>query len=248
MTIRGGLPAPKGSGPIVLLLAALFFVALARFPLHSQKRPETAKRPAARQQPLPFDPLTAEEKAAAERIALADARVRELLGTGRRRLVEIELLVTKPESEAPVTSAAPLGRNAAVVFFRFDGEFGVRAVVNISSQKVTDVSRLESAQVPLTADDLNEAFQLAVRNTEVTRTLGAAATHFQIETPTKTAAVTGERNIVRGLRVQATEESDPCWKHRCLQLLFRRGDFYLTEPTVIVDLTAQKVYLERRQP
>jgi hypothetical protein len=53
---------------------------------------------------------------------------------------------------------------------------------------------------------------------------------------------------VQGLRVLGAEEKDPCWSHRCVRLLFRDGDVYRSEPIVVVDLTAQKVVVERREP
>src|SRR6266849_4530672 len=201
-------------------------------------------------QVLALNPLTAEEKAAAERVALADSRVSELLGTGRRGLVSVDLLALKPNKEEIAAAAAGLpiqmARHAEVVFFRYEGEFGVRAVVDLSRKAVTEVSRLESEQVPLTSDDLAEAYKLALRNAEVRSALGPDAERFRVEGLQRTAGTAGGQFVVRGLRVQATEESDPCWKHRCLQLLFRRGDVYLTEPVVIVDLSRQQVMLQRR--
>jgi len=48
------------------------------------------------------------------------------------------------------------------------------------------------------------------------------------------------------LRVVASSDQDPCWKHRCVQLFFRKGDVYLID-TVVVDLTAQQSRVERGQ-
>ena len=228
-----------------LLVAALFSGRSATPQEKGQQRTRIALR-----QVLPLDPITAEEKAAAERVALADPRVAELLGTGRRQLISVELLTLKPGKEEMAAAAAgrpiQMGRYAEVVFFRYEGEFGVRAVVDLSRKAVTEVTRLESDQVPLTPDDLAEAFKLALRDTEVRGALGPSAERFRVEGLQKVTGPAGERFIVRGLRVQASEESDPCWKHRCLQLLFRRGDVYLSEPVVVVDLTAQRVLVQRR--
>jgi hypothetical protein len=47
------------------------------------------------------------------------------------------------------------------------------------------------------------------------------------------------------LRLFSKGEDDPCTKHRCVQLMFRRGRDYLADTTVWVDLTERHVYVER---
>jgi hypothetical protein len=204
-------------------------------------------KPPASRKMLPFDPLTSQEKAAAERIALEDSRVKELLGNARRRLVSVELFMGKPEKIEPSPEPVPLTRSAEVVFFRLEGEYGVRAVVDLGRKAVTEVTRLASEEVALTEEDLAEAYQLSLRNDEVRKALGEKAENYRVTESRSANGPPGEQYIVRGLPVRATIESDPCWKHRCLQLLFRHDDVYLTQPIVVVDLSAHQVYLERRQ-
>jgi len=194
-----------------------------------------------RQQTLPLDPLTSEEKVIAERVAKADSHVGELLGTGRQRLIYVEFLALKPEDEQKTreTPGRPIqiGRHAEVLLYRYDGDLGVRAVVDLEKQAVKEVSRVDGEQVPLTSEDVAEALELALQNERLRTKLGPEVQQYRVE---------GGRYRVEGMRILATDESDPCWKHRCLDLLFRRGQFYLAEFPVTVDLTARTVRLERR--
>ena len=209
-------------------------------------RPGTAeiRRPdqiITRQQTLPLDPLTSEEKLIAERIARADSHVGELLGTGRQRLIYVEFLALKPDDEQKTreTPGRPIqiGRHAEVLLYRYDGDLGVRALVDLENRTVKEASRVDGDQVPLTSEDVAEALELALQNEQLRTKLGPEAQQYRVE---------GERYRVEGMRILATDESDPCWKHRCLDLLFRRGQFYLAEFPVTVDLTARTVRLERR--
>jgi hypothetical protein len=197
--------------------------------------------------PQPFDPLTPAERKQAEDIARADARVKALLGTGRTRLVYVDFIAIKPAEPAttPDSPTAPqrIGRRAEVVFYRNDGDFGVRAVVDLEQRAVQQVTRLESIEVPLNTEDLAEALALALRNDAVRALLGADAASFQVA---DTGRGAGARNIVRGLRVIAADNRDSCWQHRCVQLFFRRGNVHLVD-TVFVDLTTQQARVERGQ-
>src|SRR2546426_7413563 len=134
------------------------------------------------QRRLPLDPLTEDERRAAERVALADPRVQQLLGAGRRQLISVELFSMKPPREQIEAAAAgraiAMGRFAEVIFFRPDGEFGVRAVVELPRGAVAAVERLESQQVPLTQADLAEAWQLASRDAEGRQALGTDVERF----------------------------------------------------------------------
>ena len=237
------------SQPLALCGGLCIFAVLTVAPHTSPPRPEQAKPEQARV--LPLDPLTEHEKHEAEQVALADPRVQELLGKGRRKTVSVDLTAIKPSQEGIQAAAAgrsiSMGRFAVVVLFRYEGEAGVRAVVDLARGTVTEVARLSSEQIPMTVDDLAEAWQLARRDEEVHRALGPEVERYEVErTPPKPAAAP-PGFVVRALRVRGTEEKDPCFHHRCLQLLFARGNAYLTEPTVIVDLSAQKVYVQRRE-
>jgi hypothetical protein len=183
--------------------------------------------------------MTSGEQAAAERIARNDSRVKELLGESGVRVVSVLPVLIKAESPEKFDVKQ---RQIEVVLFRPQGEVGARVVVNLRQNNVVAVSRLTGDQVPYTNDDLADAFQLALRDAEVLRALPEAQS-FRIR-PVPPGAAT-PKNIVEGLPVRSSDPNDPCSKHRCLWLLFRRGNDYLSQPSVTVDLTDKRVYVEK---
>jgi len=131
----------------------------------------------------PLDPLTAAERRQAEEVARADARVKELLGGGRSRLVYVDFIAIKPPnaSTEPDSPEKPLaiGRHAEVVFYRYDDDSGVRALVDLQQRSVAQAARIDSAEVPLNTEELSESMALALKNDAVTSLLGADANTFQ---------------------------------------------------------------------
>jgi len=191
-----------------------------------------------------LDPLTQEERATAERIARADARVKQLLGEGGVRLVSTTPVIIK-RGDSPEKIDLHQ-REVEVVLFRPEGEVGARVLVNLRQSSVANLQRLESSQVPFTADDLNDAFQLAMRDTEVLRTLGPEAKSFRVQAERTDSEAARAEKEVTGLPVRSNDPKDPCYKHRCMQLLFRNGTDYLSM-AVNVDLSAKRVAMERGQ-
>jgi hypothetical protein len=163
-----------------------------------------------------------------------------LLGESGVRVVSVLPVLIKTESPEKFDVKQ---RQIEVVLFRPQGEVGARVVVNLRQNNVVEVSRLTSDQVPYTNDDLADAFQLALRDPDVAKALGPEAQSFQIRRgpPSRTAP----KNVVEGLPVRSGDPNDPCSKHRCLWLMFRRGNDYLSQPNVTVDLTEKRVYVEK---
>ncbi len=125
------------------------------------------------------------------------------------------------------------------------GEAGVRLVS--ATPVLIKTERLASDQVPFTNDDLADAFQLAMRDPEVLKALGPEARTFRPRTgPPGPPTAAAPQNTVGGLPVRSPDPNDPCSTHRCLRLTFRRGTDYLSEPIVVVDLTAKHVSVEKR--
>jgi hypothetical protein len=197
---------------------------------------------------MPLDPLTPQEKEVATRIASEDGRVKELLGGGRQRLIYVDFFALKPEdrSRAEEKDGRPIriGRHAEVVFYSYQNDQGARVVVDLNRRAATEVSRLEGDLVPLTFDDLVEARDIALRNSEVRGLLGADSQRFEVLRQT---ARYDQQPRVEGLRLRTTDPSDPCYKQRCVYLLFRRGRVYLNTASVIVNLNSQTVRVERRR-
>jgi hypothetical protein len=186
---------------------------------------------------LLFDPLTAEEREVATRVAEDNARVKALLGSGRHYLVSVELATPKMEKEG-----GGRRRHAEVLYYRYKGNHGVLALVDLGQRTVREVTRITGDAVPLVAAEVNDALALALQNTELTKLLGPKYQEYQVANQN---APETQPNRVEALRLLASSKKDPCYQHRCLSLLFRQGDTFLTGTSVIVDLTAQTVRVEQ---
>jgi hypothetical protein len=196
--------------------------------------------------------LREEEVQLAADLARSDARVRELLGEGRNVLAAVEPVALKrdlPRQDDP-SNPADIGRHARVLFYRYEGNLGVGALVDLRARAVAEVQQMNGDDVPMAFEELAEARNIALRDETLGRLLGGEADRYRVSAD---SARRGEFRV-EGLRVQATERQDPCWEHRCVALLFRRADgSYLAGTDVVVDLTAgtavvQQVPDERRKP
>jgi hypothetical protein len=213
--------------------------------LNAGQQPRPTSRPGGQvpARPLPLDPLTAEEKAEAIRVASSDSRVKETLGRGRSTTINAEFLALKSDS-ATGASDAPVGRHAAVIFYRYDDDKGVRAVVDLTRRAVSELSVMDGASVPLAIDEVVQASSLALRNEQVRSALGSSAQTFRVQT--SLSGSEPPQNRVEGLRMVALSPNDPCYKQRCVSLLFRQGRSYIVGLSVVVNLTRQDVTVERK--
>jgi hypothetical protein len=210
-----------------LLLALL----LQCFPTHLQGVHALAQR-----EPLKFDPLTAEERELAIRLAETDPSVKKLRGQGRQILISVELATPKTGDQYDDTS-----RHAEVVYYRYEDNQGVLALIDLKQRTVQAAVNINGDSVPLAAEEVNEALRLALQNGVVINLLGPSYKLFGIAPPE------GEPKQVEALRVYASSPRDPCYRHRCVSLLFRRGDTFITGTEVIVDLTRQTVRVGKPQ-
>jgi len=186
---------------------------------------------------LLFDPLTAEEREVATRVAEDNPRVRDLRGSGRQQLVSVELATPKTGKESDEGS-----RHAEVLYYRYEGNQGVLALVDLGQRTVREVTRINGDAVPLVTAEVNDALALALKHKELINLLGPTYQQYQVATQN---APETQPNRVEALRLLASSAKDPCYQHRCLSLLFRQGETFLTGTSVIVDLTAQTVRVEQ---
>lgn len=232
-----------GKRALLIVISALTAGLLLSTALAERTRSPEPSEVQQRRQPL--DPLTPEEIELATRIANADPRVKEALGPGRRQLIVVQFLALKSSAyrDAREPEQMNIGRHAAVVFYRYDIDQGVHVIVDLEQQKVAgEITRMDGKGVPLGSDEVTEAFNLALRDGRVKALLGPQVNEFRVA-----GLSSGDRpeNRVEGLRVVATSPSDPCYRHRCLDLLFRRREGYLRGTSVTVDLSVQTVRVER---
>lgn len=180
---------------------------------------------------LPLDPLTPREAELAQRLARADGRVRELVGQRRSVIGATWFLALKPDTVDVARDrqrdSEPI-RAAMVLFYVYDGDYGVRGLVDLGRSTVLKVDRLDNEPIPFAEEEIAAAQRLALREPRLREALGTGAGESRVEY----------------LGVTPVDERDPCFRHRCVQLLFRRGRAFLMRPIVIVDLTTQTVRLE----
>lgn len=193
----------------------------------------------------PLDPLTPEEIEVARQVGSADQKVKAALGSGRQRLIQVEFFAMKPTDTSGDPERLQMGRHARVLFYRYDSDQGIDAIVDLQRKAVVSVTKIQSAAVPLGADEISDAFNIAIRNDRVRTLLGARLNEFRVANLAQ-----GERpeTRVEGLRVVATSPRDPCYRRRCVHLLFRDRGGYLTGTRVTVNLTAQTTRVERTTP
>jgi hypothetical protein len=195
-------------------------------------------------QTRPLDPLTPEEKELAARIASADPRVQRELGSGRQQLIQVQFWSLKAGSELkPLQKQEPSspGRYAAVLFYRYDTDQGLHVVVNLRERSLGDIVRLDGRGVPLALEEVGRAFALALLNKHVRALLGQQANEFRVAGLSRGD---NPQNRVEGLRVIASAPQDPCYRHRCVELHFRRPEGYVPATSITVDLSAQRVKVQ----
>lgn len=235
--------------PSLLFLAAAVLASTST-PIDSLAQTPSPATPSPQRRP--FDPLTREERERAARAANGDERARSLLTRGgRQRLITVELADDKPAEaergrrEGP-DRPAQAGRVAEVIYFRYAANDGVRVLVDLASNRVRSVTQLDARGVPLSFEEIEEAAALALKNPQLRALLGPSADSYRAVRPDEEARDDENALRVEGLRLMTTSQQDPCWEHRCVSLLFRRGRSYLTYTDVTVDLTTQRVHVERR--
>jgi hypothetical protein len=193
------------------------------------------------QQVLPLDPLTPEEIALATSLADADSRVEESLGHGRTQLIQVQFVALKLADGKSTQERELSRRHAAVLFYRYDTDQGIYVVIDLQQRSIGEITKLEGRAVPLAVEEVSRAFALALLNKRVRTLLGPEANKFGVAgLPTGAAA----QNRVEGLRVMTTSPRDPCYRHRCIELHFRKREGYLPATSVMVDLSAQKVKVQ----
>jgi hypothetical protein len=174
--------------------------------------------------PQLLDPLTADERVTAEKLARADGRAVELLGR-EARLVTADFLALKDEKADVAT------RHADLLFAVPAGSYGVRVIVRLDRDPaVVEVSRVAASSVPMTQADIDEAWKIALADSAYAARLGRDPASVRVE----------------ALRLYTEDRDDPCFAGRCFYLIVREGAFYVSDASVIVDLATRRLVPARR--
>ncbi len=165
--------------------------------------------------------LTEGERAVVRKLAEQALRERGLL-KGKTYLTRIDVYADDARKE----------RHAVAIYYRYEGDLGILAHVDLRAGKVTQVEAVPHLPTSLTDEELAEAEKLARANPAVARALASHADEPRIEVDAQMALT--------------VDPKDPNYHHRVVRLNFRRGREYLPRvPTVDVDLTTGSV---RAQP
>ncbi len=191
-------------------------------------------------EPLPLDPLTAGERAVADTIARADPRVREFLGRGPSRLINVDFIGVKHVADTAQRGEVPPRRNAEALFYRSDRDQGLRVLVDLVGRQVADIAAVPGPSVPLSGDEVALAARLALADSRVVRLFGGELPAFRVATGPATRSGADSARI-EGLRTVGATPRDPCYRRRCVVLFFRVGNRYVQMNRVVVDLTRQLV-------
>lgn len=226
------------------IVAVVAWVVVTCIPVSAQRPVASGRREAVRERDVqPLDPLSPAEREVAIRVARGDRRVREAVGGDSPILVNVEFLGIKSPDPSlgrdPVESG--VDRNARVLLYEAGSDRGVAVAVDLDQGVVRDVTMIPSLAVPLSQEEVERAFALAIRQDSVRRLLGPRAGEFRVGPPT------GRNRVpfrVEGLRTMATSREDPCAGHRCLDLFFQTPDGYLAGFRVSVDMTVQRVTVQ----
>ena len=236
------MPISRKLAPLFLLLSITVIATVNPSPFQTMKAFGSNPLQVVQQRVQPLDPLTPAEIELAKQLANADRRVKAALGSGRQRLIQVDFFAMKPADTSTAPQRMQMGRHARVLFYRYEGDRGIDVVVDLERRTVASVTQIEGVAVPLAADEIADAFNVAIRNEGVRSLLGPRLNEFRVAG--LTTGVQPETRV-EGLRVIATEPRDPCYRRRCVYLMFRDQGRYLAGTKVTVNLTAQTTRVER---
>lgn len=168
--------------------------------------------------------LSEEESRSAQALAEGALHRRgRLRRTGRTPLVQADLYRDKEgEKEKPPS------RRAMVTHYRYDDDAAIVTILDLTRQEVVRVEEIPHLPVPLSLEEFERARELAFSDASVRSALPDG----------------GEPPVVEALLIRGESPDDPIFGHRVVRLLFRHGADYLSQPTVTVDLTDERVRVE----
>ncbi len=204
----------------------------------------------ARQQPAQgertgYDPLSLTEQDRARQIALADASVSAQLAAAARDEL---LLVERHEETKAVYTQGSWPRRADVLFYLYDTDTLLSAVVNLTAGQLDQAQSAQQVQPPLTPAETNLARELALADPaagaalreEYRRATGEDLENAdQLRTYARVFWASAMPDVALG-------QAASCGLHRCGQLLFSAGPNHRLSTLPIVNLSTQTVTLLTR--
>ena len=178
--------------------------------------------------------VIAQERAPGEELSEAEREVARQAVVEASR--ELRLLVRRPLAIGRIELLREKGpggedspeRLALVTVYRYEGNLGILATVNLARRVVVAVDSVPGLPVSLSPEEFQRARDLAFAEERVRAALGER----------------GGSVVIEPLVLRASDRTDSLYGHRVVRLLFRLDHDYLSDPIVLVDLTDERVLLE----
>jgi hypothetical protein len=124
--------------------------------------------------------------------------------------------------------AAP--RTVVLTYYRYKTDEAIVTTVNVATKEVLKMEHIPHLPTPLADDEVTLAKELALKDDQVQKVLQPYGNKVEVS-----------------VLVPQVGEGDKTKKfgHRLVLLMFRVGQDYLVSPRVLVDLTEQKVEVEK---
>ena len=189
--------------------------------------------------------LTSEERSLVEKAVLEDKRVRQIVGEEKPRILIAAPETDKTEAQAFIegTSEKPPSHRVTATVLNPKTNKAARVLFLFESRRVLEVQEIKPDDVPFSREDAEEALALAKANPEVRRALGEKLEQFNLFDSGNEAR---SPYVAQALPLRSTNPRDPCSTNRCLDLVFRTEEGYLSV-RAHVDLTKRTVTLESRR-
>jgi hypothetical protein len=183
--------------------------------------------------------ITSQERLAVEQAALADPRVRAIVGEGQARIATAGVELDKAEAEAFLSgrSTTPPTRRVTVVLTNPQTQQAARVLIEPSQNRVLSVESAPAADVPFLRDDAQEALALAKADPNLRRAVGETLDRYELLESGSEARLPF---AAQALPLRSTDPRDLCSVDRCIDLIFRTENGYLSL-RAHVDLTRRTV-------
>jgi hypothetical protein len=189
--------------------------------------------------------LTADERSMIERAVLEDKRVRQIVGEEKPRVLTSDVQIDKAEAEAFLagkTDKKPT-RRVTVVVFNPKTNRAARVLVSLEETRILEVQETKAEEVPFSREDAEDALALAKASPEVRRAVGDRLDQFTI---LDSGSEARPPFAAQALPLRSTNPRDPCSTDRCLDLIFRTEEGYLSV-RAHVDLTKRTATIEKQE-
>lgn len=191
-------------------------------------------------EPAPYDPLSARERAMLEEAVLS------ILQPQERSAGESEVLLIQrydgPKSKNEIESASYV-RRGEVFVYDYGSDTLRRLLVDLSSGEVESIEESQSTQLPLTDSEKQRALELITLDPAFWSELSARYEQIYAEPLQSVEQLEAKIAVFHGdsMPDRVNQAASACGLHRCAQMLIYGSDRTAFELTPIVDLSTGQI-------